>query len=542
MKRLKKIGIVIVVICIIVLTFTNQYIVALNDFQTEAETKEAAVIRDVDLSSGFMELVKIYGNNYISSYQGKSEYFYYLKYDKEKGGYHLDAIEGTSLQDELGNLTGTGKIPTTGIKLREINLAFNLNTYFRKVYEMIPDIAWIYYTSNNDFVSMYPWVSSDDFFYNSGLKKAGFFQYAGPEMNPDRESVWTPVYADYAGQGLMVTYSCPLYYGKDFMGVISLDFTSAYISKLISSEYEGYLKDQNGAAIAVSRKAAAGQVIDVKDKMNYSDSEWTAINKLDKSKIKLFGGYYVYVAEYENAPWILYFRVPLWRVIAKALFLSLPALLITAMFLFIVRENEKHKQTQSLLSETVEELKIYQGRLEYSAKYDFLTNTFNRRGMEEYFHGIIRNTIPKPGFIIMGDLDYFKKLNDNYGHDAGDLVLVNVASILQNNIDNDDYVCRWGGEEFLVILKRKDKESAMDTAERIRSEVENLRIPYMGTGQLSITITLGISEYSEKFALDRNITNADNALYYGKKSGRNKVVLYQEDLIKDSDSNRTYEK
>lgn len=537
MKRLNKIGIVIVVICIIVLTFTNQYLIALDDFQKESATKDSAIVRDVDLSSGFMELVKIYGNNYISSYQGKSEYYYYLEYDSEKGGYHLDSIEGTPLQTMLGNLTGSGRIPTSGIKLREINLAFNLNTYFRKVYEMIPDVTWIYYTSNNDFVSMYPWVSSEDFFYEEGLKEANFFTYVKPENNPERKSVWTPVYDDYAGQSHMVTYSCPLYYGQDFMGAISLDFTCVYLSKLMSTDYEGYLEDQNGSVIAVSKAELPTQISSVREVMKYSEPEWRALKKLSKNKVNLFRGNYIYIAEYENAPWILYYRVPLWRLVLKALFLTLPALLITVLFLFIVKENEKHKQTQTLLSATVEELKIYQGRLEYAAKYDFLTNTFNRRGMEEYFHGIIRNTIPKPGFIIMGDLDYFKKLNDTHGHDAGDMVLVNVAGILQNNIEKEDHVCRWGGEEFLVILKRKDKESAMAVAEKIRSDVENLRIPYMKTELLSITITLGITEYNEKLALDRNITNADNALYYGKKNGRNRVVLYHENLFDESNPN-----
>jgi hypothetical protein len=86
-----------------------------------------------------------------------------------------------------------GTIPDSGVYRDEMNMALELNRYFASIYNKIPDIAWVYYTSRNNFINIYPWVSSNEFSFKEDLKAEKFFTYADPQNNPLRDSVWTPV-------------------------------------------------------------------------------------------------------------------------------------------------------------------------------------------------------------------------------------------------------------------------------------------------------------------------------------------------------------
>lgn len=530
MKILKKVIVLIIGISLFYANW-NQYNVILKEFKAEAEMKEFSIGRHIDLSSGFMELMRINGESYIHNDKSTSKYFKLLVYDKNSDTYYTN-LTAADLQPAVGSLTGLGPIPQEGITNREINLALQLNSYFQKVYELIPDIAWLYYTSDHNFISMFPWISYKEFSFSEEIKQANFFACAGPESNPDRKSVWTPVYRDYAGKGLMVTYSCPLYYEDEFLGIISLDYTNSYLSEVINSEYESYLTDQTGTLIATGNSIMfAEENIHISDTMKFSEQDWAEINNLENDTIKLIGSYYVYKTDFANAPWTMYFRIPIWKVIVRTLKFTGPVIIICFLLAYAFYEIEKRKKTEIMLSETLKERKEYQELLENAAKYDFLTSTLNRRGMEEKFSqiAIVDDT---PVFFIMGDLDRFKKLNDTYGHDAGDKVLIETAGIMKRGIDSEDLVCRWGGEEFLLVLINKKQEEALNIAEKIRQNIEAVRISWNETTELKITITLGMAEFKSGMQVYNCITDADNALYHGKRCGRNQVVVYTENIGK----------
>jgi diguanylate cyclase (GGDEF)-like protein len=456
-----------------------------------------------------------------------SEHFNLLKYDEEKQGYHMDAVMGTDLQKIMGNLTGLGPIPTDDLIRREMNLALELNSYFKRINELIPDIAWLYYTSDSGFINIYPFVSSNDFFYQEKLKNTSFFSYASPNNNPNRDSVWTPVYLDEAGKGLMVTYSCPLYKEDDFLGIISLDFTNQYLSNVLYSKYEGYVVDQMGALIASSRPIKTyNENLYVRDVMKYSAKDWEAINAIKQENIKIISGDYVFKSNFENAPWTMYFRLPIWRVAVRAFILTLPVLIICLLFTYALYEIERRKRIQRMLSDTLKERKEYQDLLENAARYDFLTSTLNRRGMEEMLSKIDAEQMNKAIYILMADLDKFKKLNDTYGHEAGDKVLVEVAKSFKENLEGIGYVSRWGGEEFLLIVTDAPKEEVLYIAEDIRKKVEDMRIRWKDNVELKVTVTLGVAQYDTQLSLYQGISNADQALYQGKRNGRNQVVIY----------------
>ena len=221
MKNPKLIVMTLVIAIVVVITFFNQRSVILQEITNTAKDEEVQINRYVDLCKGFVDLMTIYGNNWFDNAQtADSELYDLLQVDADTGRYTLDAIGGTKYQKIAGNLTGLAGIPAQGAYRAEINLAFMLNQQFASIFAKLPDVAWIYYSSNNNFINLYPWVPSTEFAFSENVKTEVFFSKATPENNPLRQSFWTPVYQDQAGKGLMVTHSSPIYNRDQFMGVV----------------------------------------------------------------------------------------------------------------------------------------------------------------------------------------------------------------------------------------------------------------------------------------------------------------------------------
>ncbi|WP_179122261.1 GGDEF domain-containing protein [Caloramator quimbayensis] len=183
-----------------------------------------------------------------------------------------------------------------------------------------------------------------------------------------------------------------------------------------------------------------------------------------------------------------------------------------------------------MMKTLVNELAVTQSLLKQSASHDFLTSILNRRGFYEKFNALLSNQRENaPISIIAADIDFFKKINDKYGHDIGDYVLTEIANTIINLIGINDIFSRWGGEEFLIVLPNTPYEDALKIAEIIRKEIENKVIKYKGT-KIKITMTFGVSSFNPMYEIDQCISNADKALYYGKNNGRNCVVGF-EDII-----------
>lgn len=163
-------------------------------------------------------------------------------------------------------------------------------------------------------------------------------------------------------------------------------------------------------------------------------------------------------------------------------------------------------------------------QLDEMSKKDPLTKLYNRRYMNYELNRRMSYLIGEGKIfgLIMADIDNFKSVNDTYGHDAGDDVLVAVANEFTNALRGDDCVCRWGGEEFLVIINGNHQVTA-DVAERIRKRIEELTIETNGH-ELKVTMTFGISESIPGLRVERLIQIADERLYKGKQNGKNCVV------------------
>ncbi len=171
-------------------------------------------------------------------------------------------------------------------------------------------------------------------------------------------------------------------------------------------------------------------------------------------------------------------------------------------------------------------MKREKDRFEKAAKHDPLTKLFNRAALQQRMteEHQRQKRLGKPFSLILCDIDHFKSLNDTYGHDCGDFILVNLAEVLRGQLRELDCPARWGGEEFLILLADTDQEHCRIVAERIRRQIEGTAFRY-GDITLSLTITLGLSTCnSAEENPEEAIKKADQALYAGKRKGRNCVV------------------
>lgn len=154
---------------------------------------------------------------------------------------------------------------------------------------------------------------------------------------------------------------------------------------------------------------------------------------------------------------------------------------------------------------------------------DSLTSLYNRRFQIE----VLINSMNKferygyPFSVLIIDIDDFKKVNDTYGHQIGDEVLKAVAKSLTNNLRSTDIASRWGGEEFLVLLQNTDLDSAIGVAERIRRDIERLKILNVSR----VTVSIGVASYRKGESIESLITRADDAMYEAKASGKNNVKV-----------------
>lgn len=160
--------------------------------------------------------------------------------------------------------------------------------------------------------------------------------------------------------------------------------------------------------------------------------------------------------------------------------------------------------------------------LERLALHDPLTSLLNRRGMDEAFSSASAEPL-QPWCVAAIDIDFFKKINDHYGHDVGDIVIKGVSDVLRAQVRSQDILCRYGGEEFVFLLLNTPLQAGRAIAERLRSDVA-ATIFQDAAAQIRVTVSIGLAAGDHKTFLQERIKTADKALYQAKAQGRNCVV------------------
>jgi diguanylate cyclase (GGDEF)-like protein len=211
-------------------------------------------------------------------------------------------------------------------------------------------------------------------------------------------------------------------------------------------------------------------------------------------------------------------------------FLALP--FTTSSLVDVIRKAFKRYIYVSRPYEKIDELIEYVQMFKQEAHTDKLTQLFNRRSfddiMERAFELYQKKKIPVT--LILLDIDHFKKLNDSYGHQAGDEVLRVLGFILKDSSRAEDSVFRYGGEEFAVVAHGDSTEKIQLFVDRILQKVRDTVVIFENK-EIRFTISAGIETLTENLSMDQLIRNADAALYFAKSHGRDQVIVFKSDML-----------
>ena len=191
----------------------------------------------------------------------------------------------------------------------------------------------------------------------------------------------------------------------------------------------------------------------------------------------------------------------------------------------VLDQNLNLKDAYEKIRRLNEELEKANTELEQIAAFDSLSGLLNRRSLftriSIEIERSIRLDVPLTGLMI--DIDKFKGINDNYGHQCGDIVIRNIGAGLQAGLRKYDYAGRYGGEEFFIILSNSSDQQAMGIGERFRKDIEETRFP-CSEDTIRVTVSIGVACYIAGESQESWIERVDRAMYQAKQAGRNRIV------------------
>ncbi|MCW3171551.1 sensor domain-containing diguanylate cyclase [Shewanella subflava] len=423
--------------------------------------------------------------------------------------YGLQGDETFAGKPLKANLTGAGSLADVDAeKWSEINAVLSLNLS-APLAAKSQQFLWSYYTSQNGFILLSPSVPVEQFHFAEYIYSKPFWKIATPEQNPNQETVVSDLYDDAAGAGLMISISTPVNYHDTFKGAVSLDIGLAYLNNVLHADLP--MLENNISLLSDKGKVIANKAIKDLDDVDLQLDEQLIHYKL----MPFSGGYYILSSLIKGKFYVAYqlSERQLQSIVVENIY---GRLLIVSMFVIIlwllVKLFDMLCNTKKL------------------AAMDGLSKLYNRMSLERLSNEAIdiamRND--QPISVIMIDIDFFKQLNDEHGHYAGDQGIINVASVIKRNVRKVDIVGRYGGEEFVITVPDTHLETASILAERIRTEIEQSKF----YGDAKVTVSIGVAE-SQAFALysfQDLCKKADLALYQAKENGRNKCVVYTYDM------------
>ncbi len=433
-----------------------------------------------------------------------------IKYINENGNYALD--DGKDI-----NLLGFGKTTLSEKKtLQEMEAALRLAPFLKLIYTQNKNFAWVYYYSKNHFTVLYPYVSSRDLNLTAALEKRPFYYYATPKINPQKKLFFTPLYMDVIGKGLMVTVGKPLYFHNEFMGTINIDITLNNFDNILSRL--DYFDNQTAIYNKKNQILASHNMIEnfnrsIIYKINdFVDSSVFNMQETLKS-IRYIDFKYVFVKTLPASQLRFIYIANAYTIWLKSFVYTFPIFLLMLLSLYLIFLYQKSKYINH--------------KLKLQTVKDYMTGAYNRRYFFEVAEALYSRANRKHSklAVVMIDIDDFKVVNDTYGHDMGDLAIIEVKKILERNLRKYDLFARFGGEEFCILLDDISKEDVEKLFEKIRKDFENNKIT-RGDVTVKYTVSFGIA-YGMMSSLAKLIKVADEAVYASKQNGKNQVTIYE---------------
>ncbi|WP_035052041.1 sensor domain-containing diguanylate cyclase [Andreprevotia chitinilytica] len=459
-----------------------------------------------------------------------SPLFAYIRDSTDGKSFSLEDVPPDVQGNLIGNVFGVGHIAELDASARrELNMALWLFPLHRAALKTSPELTWLYYGSARKMFIVSPWASQRTMLDQTGApdmaslvnkaEQMEFMQLGTPALNPGRHDYWTPPYDDPAGKGMMITHGAPVYEGKNFRGVMAADLSLDFLKRYVQTDR------LPGGRIYIVRNplTSSGNILaGTYYTLTRGGKPETLANHLhlpaqeietaiaNPGEFHKLGTRYILALPVREADWTLVYTLPRQVALLGVLEQMRPAAGVVIVL-------------SLLLGFTFYKLRRSTLALREMALRDGLTGTLNRRAI---FDAINRERARyrRTGHayaLILGDIDFFKQVNDLHGHGTGDQVLCGVTQALQSGLRGSDLLARVGGEEFVILLPDTAPEVAVQTAERLRHQVEAMCVP-AGEKNVCVTISLGITTPRDADEpVDAVYQRADIALYAAKYSGRN---------------------
>ncbi len=385
--------------------------------------------------------------------------------------------------------------------LKEIQENYNTITSF-----FVSDLTRNYYHPDGLVKQVLPEEERDAWYFRVRKMREDF------EINVDIDQ------ANYDALTVFVNYR--VYdYNKKFIGVTGVGLTVDSVQKLINQYQQTYNRDilfiDPKGTVKLSNKSNKHLPLQLKTLIQ-SDDFLSQVTNTDTMALEYrLNGHPTclntrYIKEFDWYLVVIQSELQGTTKLLKTLLINLLfCTVITAIILYIVNRT----------------ISSYQKEIEAMATTDKLTGLYNRQALELLFAPLLLDQLRNPDGVslLLLDIDHFKQINDTYGHLAGDAVLEHLASLLKSRLRETDIICRWGGEEFLILLKRCSIKTASNMAEELRLAIMNNPLSYQKQ-MLTVTVSIGVTEYKSKNTVEQLIGRADEALYSAKASGRNRVI------------------
>lgn len=417
-----------------------------------------------------------------------------------------------------------------------INVAYIFDRFFSDISTGFSYITSVNYYSKHDFVYMYSNIGEDY------LKKFDFYDQKEKnnqtikEIQKGNDVIWTPVINEnYLGEKELVL-SVPVYNDSEIEGIININYSLNTIQDIINNNfYETYLINKNGYVISSNYHKANNtdlfpniienklfgitrgkSIIDYA--FNIYNNEWVTVNL----------NYYKFSDKLVDE-FVMFMYIPIYTYFSSVIIGVISVVFVGLIAFWLNQVYDKITVMRNRLNDKYDETSKLKVELEKVATVDFLTKLYNRRFLFDKLDEVRKNNASNSdaNFVVMiMDIDHFKNVNDTYGHAFGDEVLKTVSNTVAKSIRKSDMVCRWGGEEILVVLVNSDIEDGLLVAKKIKDKVSSTATKSVDT-VAKVTLSIGVKEVKMIGDFDKALTDADSALYEAKKTGRNKVVLYE---------------
>lgn len=405
--------------------------------------------------------------------------------------------------DSAGSLSGTltmaPDLDPNDPKLRqELMAVLAMDAQMSTLMDGVDRTIWAYYTSASGFLYLVPKLPVAGFRFSRDRYQRVFWSQAEPEANPLGRQIISDLYEDAGGMGMMISISDPVFVDGQFLGVVSLDVGISLIERLL----------QVGAAVGASC------LVDEKQQLvARSDGEDSLSLQLPNENTD---------GDWQRTDSGLFYRVP----VREGELYLVHKIANGQLYAQAARESATVwglLLLGGLLGYFVYSLRLSVARNRQLMQIDPLTRLYNRRGFHTLLQPIYAQAerLGQSCAVLVIDIDYFKQVNDTYGHVVGDEVICGLARELQGTNREGSLVSRWGGEEFLVFLQGCDTLGARTVAKRIHQQVAAGRF---GSRNLTITVSIGACAGTANLPFEHLLQRADKALYQAKQNGRNQTV------------------